>query len=443
MLQELCCCLLLFSGVAPSDALRPTTENILDFNTEGQFSLEKTLKEEPSLPANLISDMRGVIEETLLKGLPELPVQPGAHDPELQGQVASMLQKVQASSLEEIFAEHAEVEKIPAENTQVLLEMGSSMKKVLNHPQLVETISGQVSKVQKFVGEHPAEIDSEIKRYVEHARPSQHSTAQPVPPSLMEELPVLAKKLLPMFKPSVLGMGQSDLSLLQSSSNTSVDPKAKPFYYTRFETAVSLTFPLPCTSDACFTIPVSIVMVKLHPAEGKSGVWAKGPGFIFISPGVKFTFSKASLSISPFIPINASWTGFLGAMKTGFAVNVGWKASNLTALADKDKGPPELKISMGCSYLPISVESKKFYDANWGARTEPMIEFAGGYDFAAEKWSVATAFKLRSAISYQKDQYFFIFKFGLGSFKGDEVKLAGPAGGITVGLLYHMGDRSW
>merc|ERR550525_1570571 len=85
-----------------------------------------------------------------------------------------------------------------------------------------------------------------------------------------------------------------------------------------------------------------------------------------------------------------------------------------------------------------SVESKKYYDENWGARTEPMIELAGGYDPAAGKWSLKTAFKWRSAISCKKDQYFFIFKFPLAGFTGDKVSLPSYPGWITVGLLYHL-----
>jgi len=436
MLQELCCCLLLFSGVAPSSALRPTTENILDLNAYGQFSLEKTLQEEPGLPENLRTNMRGIIEENLLKGLTDPSVQPSAHDPELQRQVASMLQQAQASSLEDKFSEQFELEKVPAKNTQVLLEMGSSMKKILDRPHIAETISGQFSKVQQFIGEHPG-IGGEIERYVEHARPSQHSGAQAVPPSLMEEIPDLAKKLLPMFKTTVLGTGQSNLSLLQSSTNMSDDVQLDPYegQYTRFETAFALKFPLPCSSSVCWAITCNVVMVKLHPVKGD---WTAGAGFVILVPGVSITMESVSFALSPFIPIPMEWTGFLGAQKSGFAASIGWKATNMTKLQASADGKPTMTFSAGCSYLPISVESKKNFDDMWGARTEPMIEVAGSWDFAAQKWGLATAFKLRSAVSYGKDQYFFIFKFGLGGFKGDTVKAAAWPGGITFGLLYHV-----
>jgi len=429
--------LLLLSGIAPSAALRPTTENILDLDVE--FSLAETLKEAPGMPEKLMSNMRGVIEENLLKGSPDLSVQLSAHDPELHEQVASMLQQAQASSLEDKFAEQFELEKNPSENTQVLLEMGKSMKKMLNRPQLAETISRQISEVQQFIGEHP-EINTEIKSYMEHARPRQHSGAQALPPSLMEELPVLAKKILPMFKPTVLGLGQSNLSLLQSSSNVS---EGTGNFYTRFETAISMTFQLPCAgTDACFKIPVSLVMVKLRNKESD---FVADPGFIILVPGFGVTSAAFNIALAPFIPIPAAGTGFLPAQKTGFALTLGWKEENITTLSAATKGPPTMQISAGCSYLPISYESKKTLDdvwggrfAGWGFRTEPMLEVAGSYDFAASKWSMATAFKSRSAVNKGKDQYFLIFKVPLGSFKGDTVKGINWPLGITVGALYNI-----
>jgi len=436
MLQELCCCLLLFSGVAPSAALRATIDSSLDLNTGGQFSLTQTLKEQPGMTENLVTNMRPIIEENLFKGSPELSAQPTSHDPEIEGQVASMLQQVQASSLDGKFVEQAESAKIPAERTQVLLEMGSNVKELLNRPQLAKTISGTVSKVQKFIEEHP-KIDGEIERYAEHARPSEHPGPQPLPPSLTAEVPDLAKKLLPMFKPTVLALGQSNVSLLRSSTDESSDTEADPAAYTRFEASISLVFPLPCTSSACFKIPVTLLMVKLLPYAANSSYSAAGPGFVILVPGLSVTLEKASFGFSPFIPVSPPEVlkKFLPAMKSGFIASVGWKEANITKLDAGKKGPPVIKIAVGCSYLPISVESKTL---PWGARTEPMIELAGSYNSAKESWGFGTTFKWRNALSYNKHQFFAIFKFPLVAVTGSKTAGPGWPSAIAFGLLYHI-----
>jgi len=460
MLQGLCCCLVLFSGVAPCAALRPTTDNSLDLSSDGQFSLAQTMKDEPGLTKNLVTNMRTVIEENLLKGLPEPSVQPSSHDPELEGQVTSLLQKLQTSSLEEQFAEQAELAKIPAEQTQVLNEMRSSVKELFNRPQMAATISGQVSNVQKFIGDHP-EIDGAIDRYLEHARPSQQAGPQPVPPSLMEEVPELAKKLLPMFKPTVVSMGQSNLSLLQSSTNKSAQiplpppfgpfpsvseipqlPIPPPYPYTRFEASIKLTFPVACSDSACVKIPVTLLMVKLFP-------WVKdtfpmpaldGPGFVIIVPGLSVAMPTKSFMFASFIPVpmKEATGGFLPAKKTGFIMSVGWKEANITKMAAGTKGAPAILFSMGCSYLPISVETKKWLSDTWGGRTEPMIELSGGVDTGSGKGNFAVAFKWRTAISYEKHQVFVVLKWPLTTIKGDDKKGPGALKAVAFGLLYHI-----
>jgi len=452
MLQGLCCCLVFFSSVAPCAALRPTTDNSLDLSSDGQFSLAQTMKEEPGLTKNLVTNMRTVIEENLLKGLPEPSFQPSSHDPELEGQVTSLLQKLETSSLEEQFAEQAELAKIPAEQTQVLNEMRSSVKELFNRPQMAATISGQVSNVQKFIGDHP-EIDGAIDRYLEHARPSQQAGPQPVPPSLMEEVPELAKKLLPMFKPTVVSMGQSNLSLLQSSTNMSLseDPVEYPAPYTRFEASIKLTFPVGCSGGACFKIPVMLLMVKLLPFSMESFPKPSftGPGFVIVVPGLSVTLSTGNFGFNPFIPVPlAEFTksesypkGFFPAKKSGFLISVGWKKANMTKLEAGKKGPPEIAIAVGCSYLPISVESKKYFSPVWGVRTEPMIELSGSYDTGSDKWGFGVAFKWRNAVSSETDkhQVFLVVKFPLTTLKtGEDKKGPGEPKALAFGLLYHI-----
>jgi len=445
----------LFSGVAPYAALRATTDDSFDLNSEGQFSLAQTLREQPELAKNLVTNMRTVIQENLFDGLPEPLVQPGSHDPELEGQVTSLLQKLQTSSLEEKFAEQAELAKIPAEQTQVLNEMRSNVKELLSRPQIAATISGQVSNVQKFVEEHP-EIDGAIERYVEHARPSQQSGPQPLPPSLLEEVPDLAKKLLPMFKPTVI-------SMLQSSENKSAQfpfplpfgpvpplkpedipelPIPPPYPYTRFEASIKFTFPVACSDTACVKIPVNFLMVKLFPwVKGELMPALDGPGFVIIVPGLAVAMPTKSFMFSAFVPVPMKefTDGFLPAKKTGFIMSVGWKKANITKMAAGTKGPPAILLSMGCSYLPLSVETKKWLSPVWGGRTEPMIELSGGVDTGSNKWNFAVAFKWRTAISYEKHQVFVVLKWPLTTLKtGEDKKGPGELKAVAFGLLYHI-----
>merc|ERR550525_855119 len=228
-----------------------------------------------------------------------------------------------------------------------------------------------------------------------------------------------------------------DVSLLQSSTDKSSDAEADPAAYTRFEAGISLTFPLPCTGSACFKIPVTLLMVKLLPYTADAFYSTAGPGFVILVPGISVTLEKVNFGFNPFIPIPLPETlkAFLPAMKSGFIASVGWKKENMTKLEAGKKGPPEIKISVGCSYLPISVESKTL---PIGARTEPMIELAGSYNSAKNQWGFGTTFKWRNAVSYEKHQVFVIFKFPLVTVKGDETKGPKWPSAVAFGLLYHI-----
>jgi len=217
-------CLFVVSQLGPSAALKPHVRTDLDAEVENP--LFQAFEKEPDRADAFIAEMNGVLGKKLLEGSTVVsPSEASKLTPdkqELRERVAGFLQETQAVSLNKTFSAHADFVKLPLQQQQLLLQMGSSVKDVLGNMHLADAIVAHISTAEKLFKEHP-EVLEEVQRFAPEARSMRESdnneALSRVISSIAEKMPGLAKQVLPMIMQ--LPKLHSGASLLQSSPSGS------------------------------------------------------------------------------------------------------------------------------------------------------------------------------------------------------------------------------